>query len=272
MFENVHCKNEFSNRIYDGITTQRGEFPWAALLFYNVGMKRPVPKCGGSLISELYVITAAHCTVGKPHWQLLFARFNEFNTSSKEDCTYIDEEEICRYDYAIESVIPHPDYGMSRNSHANDICILRLATAVTFNFFVKPICLPLEKDVQGLPVAKHNFTVTGWGETEHATRSELQLHVVIPGLDNTVCNSVYKVANVTLSDKQLCVGGLNGTDSCRGDSGGPLMRNVSNIWYLAGVVSFGAKVCGTKGLPGVYTNVEKYLSWIEDVTFVDQYW
>ncbi|KFB47000.1 AGAP009844-PA-like protein [Anopheles sinensis] len=116
------------------------------------------------------------------------------------------------------------------------------------------------------------FTVTGWGETEKGTRSELQLHVVIPGLDNSVCNSVYKVANATLSHKQLCVGGLNGTDSCRGDSGGPLMRRVSNIWYLAGAVSFGAKVCGTAGLPGVYTNVEKYLGWIEDVTFVDQYW
>ncbi|KFB46644.1 AGAP009844-PA-like protein [Anopheles sinensis] len=271
-FENFHCKHDFSDRIHLGEVTQRGEFPWAALLFYDVGRNRTVPKCGGTLISERYVITAAHCTVDRPNWKLLYARFNEFNTSSKENCTYIEDEEICRYDYAVSDIIPHPDYDKNKNSRPNDICILQLAEKVSFNSFVRPICLPIEPEIQQLPIVDHNFTVTGWGETETAIRSELQLHVRLPALNNTACNSVYKVANVTLTEKQLCVGGLNGTDSCRGDSGGPLMREVSDIWYLIGVVSFGARVCGTKDLPGVYTNVEKYLDWIENHTFVEQYW
>lgn len=101
--------------------------------------------------------------------------------------------------------------------------------------------------------------------------SDTQKHVELPGLEHEACNSVYAVANVTLSDKQLCIGGLNGSDSCRGDSGGPLMREVRGGWFLIGVVSFGARFCGTQNLPGVYTNVAKYLDWMETVMFVERY-
>lgn len=101
--------------------------------------------------------------------------------------------------------------------------------------------------------------------------SEVLLYVEIPGLENNACNTVYAVANVTLSDKQLCVGGLKGLDSCRGDSGGPLMRQEGVNTYLAGVVSFGAIKCGSENLPGVYTNIVKYLDWIETQIFAGQF-
>uniref|UniRef100_A0A182INE9 CLIP domain-containing serine protease n=1 Tax=Anopheles atroparvus TaxID=41427 RepID=A0A182INE9_ANOAO len=271
-FENSACREDFANRIHFGEETERGELPWAGLLFYDTGRNRTVPKCGGTLVNERYVITAAHCTVDRPNWKLLYVRFNEFNTSSKENCTMINDEEVCRYDYAVESIIPHPDYDMHKNSRPNDICIVRLAEDVTFNNFVKPICLPFEPEVQELPIVNQNFTVTGWGETEVALRSDVQKHVVLPGLENEACNTVYKVANVTLTDKQLCIGGLKGSDSCRGDSGGPLVREAWGDWILVGVVSFGARLCGTENLPGVYTNVMKYLDWFEDVIFVEHYW
>uniref|UniRef100_A0A182Q4Q2 CLIP domain-containing serine protease n=1 Tax=Anopheles farauti TaxID=69004 RepID=A0A182Q4Q2_9DIPT len=258
-----------ADRILFGEETERGEHPWAALLFYNVGRNRTLPKCGGALVTERYVITAAHCTVDKPNWKLLYARFNEFNASSTENCTVLeDNTESCRVDYGIESIIPHPEYDKNNISRPNDICILRLATDVEFNDYVRPICLPLEYDVQQLPIVDEIFTVTGWGETEHKRPSDIQLHVDLPGLENEACNSVYAVANVTLTDRQLCIGGLNGTDSCRGDSGGPLMRTVGGAWYLVGVVSFGARACGTVNLPGVYTNVVQYLEWMKYNMFV----
>ncbi|XP_050077993.1 CLIP domain-containing serine protease B15 [Anopheles maculipalpis] len=261
-----------ADRIYFGEETERGEHPWAALLFYNVGRNRTVPKCGGALVSERYVITAAHCTVDKPNWKLLYVRFNEFNTSSPDNCTTVENDEvICREDYAVETITPHPDYDMYNISRPNDICILRLASDVTFNDYVRPICLPFDLAIQQLPVADEIFTVTGWGETEERRPSDVQKHVDLPGLENEACNSVYAVANVTLTDRQLCIGGLNGSDSCRGDSGGPLMREVGGGWYLVGVVSFGARFCGTQNLPGVYTNIAKYLDWMETVMFVEQY-
>uniref|UniRef100_A0A182MT01 CLIP domain-containing serine protease n=1 Tax=Anopheles culicifacies TaxID=139723 RepID=A0A182MT01_9DIPT len=274
-FENLPIcgAQSIADRIYFGEETDRGEHPWAALLFYDIGRNRTVPKCGGALVSERYVITAAHCTVDKPNWKLRWVRFNEFNTSISDNCTTVEDDEvICREDYEVESIIPHPDYNMHDISRPNDICIIRLASNVTFNDYIRPICLPFDLLIQTLPIANETFTVSGWGETEERRASDVQKHVELPGLENEKCNSVYAVANVTLTDKQLCIGGLNGSDSCRGDSGGPLMREVAGGWFLIGIVSFGARFCGTENLPGVYTNVAKYLDWMETVMFVEQYW
>ena len=67
----------------------------------------------------------------------------------------------------------------------------------------------------------------------------------------------------------MCAGGEKGKDSCRGDSGGPLMTIVLDKyriphWVAAGLVSFGPKACGQENIPGVYTQVSKYMTWIVD--------
>lgn len=84
---------------------------------------------------------------------------------------------------------------------------------------------------------------------------------------NSECSSVYKSARVNLANGQMCAGGDKGKDSCRGDSGGPLMRvvhdgNEVNNWYAVGIVSFGPSPCGMQGWPGVYTRVNVYMPWI----------
>lgn len=65
----------------------------------------------------------------------------------------------------------------------------------------------------------------------------------------------------------MCAGGRKGFDTCKGDSGGPLMTTDSSngtpYWYMVGVVSFGASPCGLEGYPGVYTRVSAYMDWIE---------
>lgn len=75
---------------------------------------------------------------------------------------------------------------------------------------------------------------------------------------------MYSRAGRIISDSQLCAGGLSGQDSCKGDSGGPLMGqvNVYNNWMALGVVSYGPSPCGTSGWPGVYTRVTAYIDWI----------
>lgn len=64
----------------------------------------------------------------------------------------------------------------------------------------------------------------------------------------------------------MCAGGLKGQDSCRGDSGGPLMGVLSvdrsQNYYALGVVSFGPSPCGLQGWPGIYTRITKYMPWI----------
>merc|ERR1712107_912099 len=87
--------------------------------------------------------------------------------------------------------------------------------------------------------------------------------------DSEDCREIYKKRGGILSDKQICAGGVKGKDSCVGDSGSGLMRSVlrgdgPEEWDLIGVVSFGPRLCGTAGVPGVYTRVNSYLQWILD--------
>lgn len=77
------------------------------------------------------------------------------------------------------------------------------------------------------------------------------------------CITKYSRLGASISDKQICAGGNFASDSCRGDSGGPLMRKrPEGIWESVAVVSFG-NGCGMDGWPGVYTSVEHYLGWID---------
>lgn len=75
------------------------------------------------------------------------------------------------------------------------------------------------------------------------------------------CQDVYK--SKTFGQDRLCAGGDEGVDTCRGDSGGPLMLQIGQRWFAYGIVSHGPSKCGSKGLPGVYTNVSFFSVWIE---------
>jgi len=86
---------------------------------------------------------------------------------------------------------------------------------------------------------------------------------------STECERVYSTQRVNLGRGQLCAGGEKGKDSCRGDSGGPLMglspdKSETTRWMIAGIVSFGPSPCGMKDWPGVYTRVAEYSEWIVD--------
>jgi secreted trypsin-like serine protease len=100
--------------------------------------------------------------------------------------------------------------------------------------------------------------------------SNVKLQVWLPVVSNEDCGRVYQEKRRVIGDGQLCAGGVEGKDSCSGDSGGPLMspgissRDGRARYYLAGVVSYGPDPCGKKGWPGVYTRVARYTDWILD--------
>lgn len=84
---------------------------------------------------------------------------------------------------------------------------------------------------------------------------------------NSECAPTYSTVRVRIGNGQLCAGGERGKDSCRGDSGGPLMVSYTNSrgdgnWYAAGIVSFGPTPCGFENWPGIYTRVSNYMQWI----------
>jgi len=166
----------------------------------------------------------------------------------------------------------------------NDVAVITLARNVTENDQVHPICLPVQDDTDNyVDVARsgtsETFTeVAGWGATTITGRKPATILQVLAVnvTDGASCKEVYAERGGILGEKQICAGGEKGKDSCVGDSGSGLMRNVRDLesgkerWDLIGVVSFGPRLCGTEGVPGVYARVNSYLDWVlETVSQID---
>lgn len=98
--------------------------------------------------------------------------------------------------------------------------------------------------------------------------SNIKLHATVYGYNQDDCNIKFKTSHVTVKSSQLCAIG-NNTDTCSGDSGGPILALAQDptnprktYWYAAGITSFGKTECNTLGWPGVYTRTSFYMEWI----------
>lgn len=259
------------NRIFGGNVTAIDQYPWLAIIEYR-GIKDNKIRllCGGALISSKYVLTAGHCVagpvlrVGTP----VNVRLGEYDTSSDgPDCVEVEGGgQDCTEGHIvlpIEKVIPHKDYQPESSLRRHDIALLRLKDEAPYNDFIRPICLPTS-DI-ALSKEAPMLVVSGWGAVDETkSSSNVKLQVDLPYIKPEECQKPYNVAGrkVKLWEGQLCAGGVEGKDSCKGDSGGPLMADNGRIYTAVGVVSFGPSPCGLENVPGVYTKVYQYLPWI----------
>lgn len=186
--------------------------------------------CGGSLINTRYVITASHCVNGKAiptDWRLTGVRLGEWDTTTNPDCEIdVRGEKDCapeHIDVAVERAIPHPQYNPSSRNQVHDIALLRLKRSISYTDFVRPICLPINNNLRTAAFDGIVMDVAGWGKTEKESVSNLKLKASVEGYTIDECRSVYMRQNIILEDSQICAGGKEGVDSCRGDSGGPLI-------------------------------------------------
>ncbi|XP_049534152.1 uncharacterized protein LOC125950324 [Anopheles darlingi] len=260
--EPPNCGTQLSDRIYGGQPTKIDEFPWTALIEYEKPNGRYGFHCGGSLINRAHIVTAAHCINAIPRgWKVHRVRLGEWDLSTSSDC----EDDFCStspIDLNIAEIIVHSGYNVQDKSHVNDIALIRFTRHVEYTELVRPICLPLADTVRNKNYVGVSSYAAGWGKTEVASASEKKLKVELNIVALDSCSSVYKRNGINLQPSQLCAGGVRGSDTCSGDSGGPLMKQYAGAWYLLGIVSFGPQKCGTAGVPGVYTNVREYTDWI----------
>ncbi|CAH0403406.1 unnamed protein product [Chilo suppressalis] len=259
-----------TNKITGGTATSIDQYPWLTLIEY-VKDNQIKLLCGGALISGRYVLTAAHCLVGgvlelgTPR----NVRLGEYDTTnSGEDCVAV-EGGAGATDCAdpalivpIERTIPHLQY--SPQTRRNDIGLIRLSQMAPFTDFIRPICLPTS-DMTITPPRNFKLYAAGWGAINAThSKSTVKLHVDLPFVTQDSCQAAYSQSRrkAALWQGQLCAGGEKDKDSCKGDSGGPLMFENGRTWEVIGIVSFGPTPCGIEDTPGVYTKTYEYISWI----------
>jgi trypsin len=243
-----------------GVQTQINEYPWL------VGLTSPgsnKPFCGGTLINDRWVLTAAHCTAGKGtgSFQIILG---EHNVQTTSETTMVRR--------SVTSVKGHSNYNSGTVDY--DYSLVKIDPPINFaqHSHIRPACLPENTNTGSEPdsgqVGK-KATVAGWGTTsEGGSTSDYAREVDVTVYSASDCRAGY--GNIT--PRMICAGIPNGgKDSCQGDSGGPLVYSsgsgvtAGQNYELIGVVSFGAG-CAQAGKPGVYAKVSYVLPWIKSTT------
>ncbi|CAH1634979.1 unnamed protein product [Spodoptera littoralis] len=231
---------ELSGQIIGGRATSIQRHPYQVSMVLNGNS-----FCGGFIISQDYVLTAAHCVQNTSPTAI---RLRVGSTRRDSGGRIV----------RVANVTVHPQYG--RPQFDNDIAALRLARPLNFNANIRAIRLPQPRQ----PVPLVRLTVTGWGLTAVGGRRipRIMMEANVPVVPHWLCRLSY---GQSLTNNMFCGGHflIGGVSSCQGDSGGPAVFRDTAF----GVVSF-ARGCALPLSPTVFTNIASLRNWIRDNTGV----
>ena len=235
--------NSGPESILGGTQAESGEFP------FMVQVRPDGDLCAGSLISDRWIITAAHCMEGISAASNISVQAGSNFLSSGGEVI-----EALRF-------IVHPEFDALTFDY--DIALIELVSPVTAD---KTGTIDwLSGNESALLPEGASVVVTGWGSTSFGgSTSEdlLKVMVTLQYPNSCVDSSLYTDSEIT--NNMLCAGvPEGGQDACQGDSGGPLIVYDNGQAWLAGIVSWG-QGCGLADYPGVYTRVAKFDRWIRE--------
>lgn len=250
--------------------------------------------CAGVLINEWYVLTAAHCISSREvigaGFKLKSVRLGDLDAVNDVSCSGGDDCSPIPLNIEVAEMVPHPAYLPDSRTQLNDIALLRLTTPVSFNEFVRPICLPLTEYMRNAGMEPRPMLVSDgrrasdglYFESSQKLRSlaylvpsagQMSHHVSteVNSTTNAHCNQLYEKQNFRVEWTQLCAGTGGGDlqNVCDIMGGGPLFTldesdSDNPHFYLVGIVSSNPNSCTLKHMPDVYTRVSEYLKWITE--------
>ncbi|XP_066904660.1 enteropeptidase [Halyomorpha halys] len=233
-------------RIVSGTDAYLGEFPWTVA----IGLDNMF-FCGGALISEKFVVTAAHCLMTRdtPIGSLIVHLGDHDLTNDNET-----EHQL----RTVSRVLFHSHFHPFLL--ANDVALLQLNTPVEFTDTIQPICLPEPEN----SYTGEKGTVVGWGITSFpmGEPSPVLQKLEVETLTNFECSRLIEEP-VTVG--MMCASPTHKQGTCFGDSGGPLtIQDKTGHHILVGVVSFGVTGCAVRpAFPDLYTRISEYMKWID---------
>lgn len=275
--DKVDAVDSVGQEIVGGVEARPGSHPWIVSLQMNGSH-----FCGGSLVrvgakaESKIVLTAAHCVAdGIPYNTEVVAGAHDLLRPAAGETRV-----------RVARAVSHPDY--NPDTTMNDIAVLVLQSPIKFNppatsgcgiapvamrpnltsqltsgMPIVPVCLPAAGEQ--VPDGAET-TIAGWGLTREGgyDTSSILLQVGVPTINSRQLASSYASQGIRIDANAMLGAGYSqgGKDACQGDSGGPLvMKGANGRYVLQGITSFGVG-CARPGLPGVYTRVSNYISWI----------
>ncbi|XP_044512922.1 serine protease 38-like [Gracilinanus agilis] len=243
------CGKTFEKgKILGGQDTSILKWPWQVSILY-----RRYHICGGSILHEQWVLTAAHC---------FFTNMETlFNYEVLAGFTDIRIKHRKGQRRTVRQVLIHPRYGLN-HPHGSDIALVQLKKSLSFSDNVYPICLP------NATISLKKVTtcwVTGWGKLSEEDHNEGKLQEAeVPLLNQLICQLIYGNP-LFIQEDMICAMDMEAQKSpCQGDSGGPLVCKINNTWIQIGVVAWG-RGCMPPIFPSVFTRVSFFSPWISDI-------
>lgn len=221
--------------------------PWQVLLRIN-----NATQCGGAIISDSWILTAAHCLNGVGPGQVeAFVGVTDQNRLSREQQVQVSQ------------VIVNP--GWNPSNYSNDLALIGLAAPVVTSASVQHVSLPLVQDATTWPALGEQGTISGWGTTTvSGSSSPILRAATVQILSSPTDPKCGEYGSSFTPGHHVCAGiPQGGVDACQGDSGGPLTVGYNGTPVLAGIVSSGSG-CADPKYPGLYTRVTSYLPWLRE--------
>ncbi|CRL01015.1 CLUMA_CG014183, isoform A [Clunio marinus] len=258
-----HLRNiktfDFTGFVVGGVEVNPGEFVHMAAIGWLKWSDFSVEwNCGGSLITETFVLTAAHCTL---HFGRApnVVRLGDNDLNSVLDDTYVQQ-------FGIVRMVRHPSYDFTANN--DDIALIQIHGQVIPTQQIIPGCI-----IGGIPTTDY-FEAAGYGQNGSFIHTNKLAKVQLKNIPMDECKQSYDSIDLS-EDTQLCAKGyrddIEAQDTCYGDSGSPLQYinemiiddQTYEIPTIVGITSFG--IGCAFGHPSVYVKVSNYISWMESV-------